>query len=313
MTRILTDADVERLPMQAAVDCMEDAFRRHAAGTLLAPSRLVRDVRVGKMVFTVGASTADDPVVGFRYYDLEHLYSQQLTAVFDARDGSIVGLVTGPLLGAVRTGAIGGVAIKHLARRDTQTLGILGTGYQARTQLAAAIAVREFETIRVFSRDAARRQEFAEEMSRRLDRGITTVDAPQAAVEDADVLVCATTSATPLVPADWLKPGVHINNVGPKFKQQHELGMDVVQRATRFVTDAPAQLEACGDDFLLHDTQWSGAVENLSAIVAHAADDDEPAATRQPSEISLFISMGLAGTEVLLAKKLLAVTSPDQT
>jgi ornithine cyclodeaminase len=304
MTRILTDADVEAAGMPVAVQCMEDAFRQHAAGTLVAPGRLVSDVEAGQMVFTVGASTSDDPVVGFRYYDLKHLYSQQLTAVFSASDGSLHGLVVGPLLGAVRTGAIGGVAIKYLAREDAETLGILGSGYQARTQLGAALAVRDFRTIRVHSRDAQRRRQFAVDMSREFDREIAAVDSAQEVVENADVLICATTSSTPVVEAAWLKAGVHINNVGPKFKSQHELATEIYQLASRLVTDAPAQLEAAGEDFILHGTPREDSVERLSSFVAQHTTAKQN--VNQPDDAaSVFISLGLAGTEVLLAKKLL--------
>ena len=224
-----------------------------------------------------------------------------------AADGSLLGLVIGPLLGAIRTGAIGGTAIKYLARRDAGTLGLIGAGYQAQTQLAAALAVREFHTIRVFSRTAQHRDQFAEQMSRRLDRDIQAVDSARQATEDADVLICSTTSSTPVVEASWLKPGVHVNCVGPKLKDRHELDFDVFQRASRLVTDSPAQMEAIGDAFLLHGTPLADSIESLSAIVAatsHEPIDRQHTPARMPEEITLFISLGLAGTEVLLAQRL---------
>ena len=142
--RVLTNSDLKAVGMDLAVKCMEDAFCQHAEGTLVAPGRISSNLDVGQLVFTVGATKGQQPVVGFRCYDLHQLHSpkrDELTAVFSAADGSLLGLVIGPLLGAIRTGAIGGTAIKYLARRDAGTLGLIGAGYQAQTQLAAALAV----------------------------------------------------------------------------------------------------------------------------------------------------------------------------
>ncbi|MCW8173500.1 hypothetical protein D8S78_22770 [Natrialba swarupiae] len=90
-----------------------------------------------------------------------------------------------------------GVAIKHLARPDSKTLGIIGTGRQARTQLEAAVAVTAFDEIRAFSRTEENRERFAREMGSELEIDIEAVDSAEAAVTGADVLVCATTSPRP--------------------------------------------------------------------------------------------------------------------
>ena len=302
--RILTDNDIAQVSMSAAVECMEAAFRQHAAGQLVAPGRLESDLGIGRLVFTTGASSASPGTIGFRCYDVSQLSSRQrseLTAVFDAHDGHLKGLVVGPLLGALRTGAIGGLAVKYMARADTNCLGLVGSGFQARTQLAAALAVRDFQTVKVFSRDAESRSLFAEEMSFRLNSRVQAVESAQAAVEDADVVLCTTTSPRPVIQADWLKPGVHINNVGPKFKDRHELGVDVLARASQVVTDAPAQVEEYGERLLLHGTPLAPRLETLSSLVV---GQGALADARQQPEVTLFVSLGLAGTEVVLAERL---------
>ena len=309
--RVLTDEEIKTVSMKLAVECMEDAFRQHAAGNLVAPGRLTSDVNIGQLVFTVGAVTTPHPVVGFRCYDFQHLASPrraELTVLLDAEDGHLRGIVTGPLLGALRTGAIGGVAIDYLARRDTKTLGLIGAGYQARTQLAAALAVRSFDTVRVFSRNPEKRHQFAVQMRSQFDCVIQEVETAQHAAEEADVLICATTSPEPVIEASWLKPGVHINTIGPKFKDSHELGPDVAELATRLVTDTSAQLEAYGETLLLHGRPEMDTVEDLSAIVAAESlpsQDGGTVSTRSATDTTLFISLGLAGTEVFLAKQLM--------
>ncbi len=301
--RILTDSDLaDVLQMSDAVACMEDAFRQKAASELVAPGRMTCQLQAGQLVFTAGATQGADPVVGFRVYDMKQLHSpdrDEITAVFSGKNGALRGLVIGTDLGAVRTGAIGGVAVKYLARSNAKVLGMIGTGFQARTQLQAASSVRDFETIKVYSRNSERRKQFADEMGQRLNRKIHTVDSSEQATRDADVLIASTTSSRPLVEADWLKPGVHIQNVGPKFKDRHEFSLDVAERAQRRVTDSPAQMEAYGEQFILQGTKLVDSVVDLAEIVTGTVPGRD-----SEEEITLFYSLGLAGTEVLLADSL---------
>ena len=306
--RLLTDEDMSRVDMSVAVDCMEDAFRQHAAGNLFAPGRIASDVDVGQLVFTTGALAGEEPLVGFRCYDLQQLHSakrSELTVVLDGADGSLHGLAIGPRLGAIRTGAIGGVAVKYLAPAETAGLGMIGCGFQAETQLAAALAVRSFKSIRVYSRDAERRSAFAVRMSEQVGQEVEAVDSAQAAVDQADVVLCTTTSSQPVLESEWLRPGAHVSNVGPKFTDSHELSPSLYDQATVIVTDAPAQAEAYGDRFVLHGSPQADRMRTLSEIVSSGKP-----LQRDGDDLSLFISLGLAGTEVLLAKRLLDDIAP---
>ena len=298
---LITDEDISRyLNMSQALICMEESFRLHASETLIAPARSAADlVQAGQLVFTVGGTTGDNSLVGFRVYDMKHFKSperDELVAVFCGRTGAIKALVTGTQLGPIRTGAIGGVAIKHLARSDSKVLGLIGTGPQGRTQLLAATAVRQFDRIRVFSRNPHRCEEFARQMSRELGRPVEAVASAREAVAGADVLICATVSPTPVIQADWVKPGVHINNVGPKFKNNQELDLSVAERATLLVTDTLAQVDQCGDQFVTAASPLHDRLQELGPIVAGSTPFN-----RGAEDITLFYSLGLAGTEVTLA------------
>jgi ornithine cyclodeaminase len=278
---------------------MEETFRMHAAGTLFAPARSDTDLaEAGKFVFTVGGSTGENSLVGFRAYDMKHFKSpgrDELVAVFCGNTGAIKALVAGTQLGPIRTGAIGGVAIKYLSRSNSKVLGLIGTGPQGRTQLLAAAAVRQFDQIRVFSRNPQRCGEFAKQMSKELDQPIQVAASTREVVEGADVLITATISPTAVIQADWLKPGVHINNIGPKFKNNHELDITVAERAALLVTDTLAQVDKCGDEFITADSPLHSRLQELGPIVAR------PPIDRVSEEISIFYSLGLAGTEVTLA------------
>lgn len=304
--RVLNDDDVTGFGVARAVECMRDALERHGRGDLIAPARLTCDLGGQRqLVLTAGAETGSEGARGFRFYELNSAgLSQQLTLVLEGREGRLVGIVTGALLGALRTGAIGGVAIDALAARSASRLGLIGAGYQARTQLAAAAAVRELTDVRVYSRTPARRESFAAAMSAELGLQVRTVESAEQAARDAEIVVCSTTSQEPVLRREWLKPGAHISNVGPKFKGAHELETVIYQDAALLVTDAPAQAAIYGADFVLADTPDMDRLQALSQWIRSGA-------ARGPDDLSVFVSLGLAGTEVLLAKALFAAAPLD--
>ena len=338
--RVLSDADVAKLPMATVVDCMERTLMRHAAGQLVAPARLstgplgvagpeapleaqhqlARDQRVnaegaGELVFTPGAIPG---AIGFRVYDLVQLSSParvELVAVLSTVDGSLTSLVAGPLLGAMRTGGIGGAALRHLARADASILTLVGAGYQARTQLMAACATRSWSEVRIWSRRRKQAEAFVAEMTELVtegslpEGGITVIagDTAEGAVRGADVVICTTTATSPVLETDWLAPGTHITNVGPKFSDGAELPLDLYANAVG-CTDAVLQCQSIGDRFVLSDagTGTAAAMQSLPEIVAGST----PGLGRQSDDdTTVFISMGLAGTEVALAAEPLDVAS----
>ena len=218
---VLTDDDVRRvMPMSAAIDRIESALREHAEGTMVAPPRFRVDVDKGALIFTAGAVTHYDKAVGFRVYDRfqeSDASHGQVVVVFDSDTGDFKGVIVGGHLGAMRTGAIGGVAIKHMARPDASRAAILGSGRQARTHLEAAAVVRHFASVKVYSPDATHREAFASEMRETLDLNVDPVLSAQEAVADADVVICVTKSTTPVFDPSWLTrcPRQHRRAPGP--------------------------------------------------------------------------------------------------
>jgi ornithine cyclodeaminase/alanine dehydrogenase-like protein (mu-crystallin family) len=251
----------------------------------------------GTLVFTVGASPTQG--MGFRVYTMFNnstVNSNQLVAVFDGGNGDFKGVIIGTAIGEMRTGAIGGVAIKHLARQNAKVLGMIGTGVQAVTQLQAATEVRKFERILVYSRNQESRNEFAKRMTRELAREVMAVESPREVVTQADVLICATVSHEPLFDPGWLKKGTHITTIGPRFNNKHELPIDGAVHSDLIATDSVAQIEDIGEKYFLHSHIPLTQYVSLSDIVSgkHLGRTNE----RQQT---LFCSIGLAGTEVAVA------------
>jgi ornithine cyclodeaminase len=255
-----------------------------------------------ELVFAIGGTAGAGSVGGVRAYvsrNTAHL-DDQLVAVWNLESGALKGVVLGAALGAVRMGAIGGAAIRALARADASVVAVVGIGRQAATHLAAAAAVRPLREARVFGRSAARSADFARLMEARLGLPVRAAASARAAVEGADIVLLATSSYRPVIEAAWLAPGTFVHTVGFKSSAAKEMGLDVAERADLVATDSPAQVAAFGRTFVLAGTRHQDRLVDLAEIVAGHA----PGRT-DPSMITVCYPLGLAGAEIVLAADLL--------
>jgi alanine dehydrogenase len=308
---VLEDADVQRLlEPTAAIAAVRESLIAHHTGALTAPPRLHAPLGDGDLIFTAGRLTGTG--YGFRVYRMtssasgDRLMGDQLTVVYDDATGKLNGVITGAFLGAARTGAIGAVAVGVLARPEAGTVGLIGSGRQAWTQLWAIHAVRPLRAVRVYSPNPAGRDAFASRATAELGVPAAGAETAAAAVDGADIVVLATTSRQPVIEAGWIAPGTHVTTLGPKMASAHECPPDLADRADVILTDSPAQLEASYEPLFL-----SGAAKerigDLGASVAGAGP------RRQASDqITLFLSVGLAGTEVGVAAGLLRADQADR-
>lgn len=304
MHLILNDTDIRHiLKAEGVVAVIERALIAQATGTLISPPRFGVHVQNGGLLFTAGAETAYSKCLGFRVYDTfvtrspEHT---QVVAVFDTETGVLRGLVLGDAIGAWRTAAINAVAIKYMAPMDARRLGILGCGFQARFHLQAALTVRSFSSVKVYSPTAGRRETFAEEMADQTGRIIETVPSAKEVIDHADVLICATKSSTPIFEAAWLRPGIHINTIGHKVTAAHEISPLVAKRSQVIATDSLAQVNSFSEGFFISDKRDRERMVELGDIVV-----GKQTGRSSPSDLTLFCSVGLAGTEVVLANEVL--------
>lgn len=304
--QILTDEDIHRLlDMKTVIEIVEESFLQQSQGNLSHPPRIRVEGGQGALVFTIGASPNQEQGLGFRVYSRINnstAKNKQLVAVFDSENGGFKGVVIGTAIGELRTGAIGGIAIKYLARSDAKVLGIIGTGLQAITQLQAAVEVREFEKIIIYSRNQENRDKFTKRMTAKLGRDILAASSAQELVAQADVLICATTSSKSVFDPAWIKPGTHITTIGPSFVQSHELHINTAIQSDLVCTDSLAQIEDIGEKYFLHNHIPLTQYIPLSDIVA----GKHPGRSNTQQQ-TLFCSIGLAGTEVAVASHAFAL------
>lgn len=298
VSRIFDDDDIRsRLDARDAVRWMAEAIDAHHRGDLFAPPRAHADLGAGRIVFTTGRLRGS--WFGYRSYDTFPAEpGSQVVVVQDEASGQVRAIAIGNELGPRRVGAIGAVAADALAPRNAGVAAIIGTGTQAQTQLWALPVVRQLSEVRVYSRDQARREAFAE-LARRLT-SVPCHPAPTArdAVTGAQIVILATSSPVPVIDTGWLEPGSYVSTLGPKQQGRAEFGPDLAAAAAVVVTDSPAQLDAYDPPNVLVGTPQRERLVSLGALRAGQAGRPEP------GEIRVFFSVGLAGTEAFLLDRL---------
>lgn len=303
MPLLLTEADVRSLlTMPLALEAVEESFRRLADGAALVQPRRRLNVPGKSYLHYMAAADSAAGYMGMKIYTTSRHGLRFLVPLFDANTGDSLALIEADYLGQVRTGAASGVATKFLARENAATVGIIGTGSQAKTQLEAIAAVRKINEIRAYGRDQARRENFASEMSSRLKSRVVPADSAERAARDAEIVVTATTSTRPVLEGKWLAPGAHINAIGANFPQKRELDDEAIRRCDLIAVDSREQskMEA-GDliDTLRGDDSGWGRVLELSEIIAGKAKGRTNA-----NEITLFKSSGVASEDVAVAGRI---------
>ena len=279
------------LTMEMAIAAVEEALRQHGLGTAINNPRTRVRLPTGQL-HMMGAALPTRGVIGYKAYTAVRGKTRFHVMLYSTDTGELLAMLQADRLGQMRTGAASGVATKHMARPEARSVGIFGTGWQARAQLEAVCLVRQIQSIKAFGRDATRRQTFCTEMSQQLGIQVEPVDTPEAVIRGMDVVITATNARGPLFDGNWLEPGAHVNAIGSNALIRREIDDTTVRRSALIVVDSKEQARLeCGDLLgalergLIH---WE-QVRELGDVVAGFIPG-----RRQASDITLFESHGLA-------------------
>lgn len=279
------DASATRqaLPMGDAIEAMVSAFSGESEAplrTLVGPS-LVMPGRLDDLMAVKVVSIVPGNPVG-------------LVVVF-ADNGDPLGIVDGPTLTAIRTGAVAGLATRLLAKESASVMAMLGAGAMGFDQVEAVRAVRPISEVRVWSRT----QETARKLADRVG-GRVIADADEA-VAGADVISCATPSRQPLFSETSVSPGAHVNAVGAFTPEMVELHAELVNRAYVVVDDVDAARAEAGD--LIQ------AERDPNTTLRELIADGHPAIGE---DVTVFKSVGVAAQDVAAAGVALSNAERDQ-
>lgn len=295
----LTESDVRGLlTMADALVAVEAAFRKLALDEAQNVPRQ-RCQTDAAMLHVLPAAAKTLNALGLKAYTTGRSGAKFYVHLYDPKHGGLTAMLEADHLGAVRTGAASGVATKLLAGPAASTVGLIGTGKQARTQLEAVCQVRTISHAVVYGRDEGRRKQFADEMTRTCGIDVIPAASAEEAVRGKAVVVTATNSRDPVLLGRWLAAGAHVNLVGSNFLSRAEADVDVFRRAKLVTIDSKDQgrLEA-GDftaalnDGVLH---WSDVKELAPVLVGRYPG------RQAADEVTVFKSLGLGVEDIAVA------------
>ncbi len=303
--RILSAADVNAaLPMPKAITAMRRAFSQLSAGQTETPLRARLDVEKGvtllmpaylkqsrEMGVKIVSVFAENSLLGLPVVNAAVL-------ALNPQTGQPLALLEGNSLTAIRTGAGGGLAADLLARQNAAAAALFGAGVQARAQLQALLAVRKITQVYLISRSRPSAEKLAAEIALWPDApAVTLAESPRQAVQNADIVITATTSATPVFDGADLKPGAHITGVGSYTPQMQEVDAETVLRAKVVVDSREACLAEAGDIIIPN--------APIHAELGQIVNGQKPG-RQSAEEITFFKSVGVAAQDAAAAATALA-------
>jgi alanine dehydrogenase len=303
--RFLTSGDVSGLATpREYVDAVRDGYRQRGEGALAEPRTKLKNADPPGMLTGYSSVLPDTGAMGGYMYaaGFGEADAWFMTPLFDAESGEPLALLDGASMNPFKTGAAGAVGVDALARPDATSVALIGTGAQARGQLRATVTVRDVDTVDVYSPTKDHRESFAAEMNERLDAAVAAVASSSAAVENADIVITATTASDPVFDGDLLAEGAHVTAMGQYDPEKRELDTTTIERST-YVPDLRERVTQDAGSFI-HALEAGAVTEDhvhaeLGDVVAGEAPGRE-----SPDEITVFDSGG-TGIETVAAAHML--------
>lgn len=280
---VLSRRDVEGLlSAPAMLDALEAGFRGYSTGQASVPPRTAARAPAGLLGAMPGwvaergfalKAVSVFPANGERGLPTH----QGVITLFNDRDGSLLSVMDGEHITAMRTGGGAAVSTRVLARPGAKTLTILGAGVQGHSHLATVPLTREFTAIRISSRDRDRAAALAS-----TDPRCVVIPSFEEAIRGADVVCCCTDASEPITRYEWFDPGTHVTSVGGTFGP--ELDAETIRRARVFV-------------------EWKGAAQNPPPAGAHELQGIDPATITEVGEVIAGLKPGRQSADEITVYK----------
>jgi ornithine cyclodeaminase/alanine dehydrogenase-like protein (mu-crystallin family) len=309
---ILSDKQIRSLySINDAIQDLEKALRIYREGRVLNPHRTVLDFpdkrasalympsaieHVGKSAVKVVTIFPDNPAQGRKT-------TQGVILLSNADNGEHLACLNATYLTRLRTGAVSGIATKYLAKETASSVAVIGCGAMAEEQLLAVLIVREINTILLYNRTKEKAVAFSDrvmELFPDYQGAITIMDHPDEAVSDADIVICATRSETPVFSGKALKPGTHINGVGSYLPHMQEIDEETLFKCSKIVADTMDGVKEEAGDFIIPATEGVWSFDQLHGELAELVTA-EITGRETEDEITFFKSVGIAYFDLAVA------------
>ncbi|MDA0999225.1 MAG: ornithine cyclodeaminase family protein [bacterium] len=301
----LNESEISSLiTMPEVMERVDYAFK--AQGNGQAPNQPRRRLFLPKgMLHVMYGALPEDGFIGLKTYTaFPGIGVRFVLLLWDANTAELLAFMEANVLGQLRTGAASGVGARYLAREDSSVAGLIGTGWQARSQLEALCAARPLKTVKIYSRSGEKRQKFVAAMKDKVSAELVPVSSSAEAVKGSDIVCTVTTSPDPVFDGKDLTPGTTVIAAGSNRPTNREIDDETIRRAARgrVVTDSVegAQIES-GDLILAvrgKVLSWGQVIE--IGLVANGTVPGRGSA----EEINLFLSQGVGIEDVAIAGEL---------
>lgn len=288
----------ELLDIDTAIAAVEEVLRDQADGSATNRPRY-RVAMPASQLHVMAAGDKRLGVTGLKAYTASRKGARFLVLLYDSVSGDLLAMIEADRLGQMRTGAASGVATKYMSRSNAGTVGIYGTGWQAESQLMAVCSVRKIKSIVAYSRNAHRREAFAQKMTALLGIEVTPGSSPEDAARGKSIVITATSAREPVLQGEWIEPGTHLNVVGSNFLSKAEVDIETIKRASIIAVDSIEQSRIEAGDLMPAIERgvisWESVTELGKIVAGHAsgrASDDD---------ITLFKSNGIALEDISTA------------
>ncbi len=285
-------------------DCIEVLRRAFALEIINIPRYRLKSHN--SLMHVMSASIPELGVMGLKSYGTSKSGGSFVVLLFAETTGELLAVVEADAMGQIRTGSASGLATDLLARRDARIGAIIGSGFQADTQLLAIDCVRDFDEIRVYSRSPESRLAFLERMQPQIRARLIDCDSAGQCIRDADVICTITSAKEPVLKGEWLRPGAHINAAGSNWASKRELDTDAVRRCDFICVDHLAQSKIESGDLVAvfgDSDEWNRVSELAEVVKGKAGRTSQ-------NQITLFKSNGIAAEDVAAAHHIYSRLKP---
>jgi len=295
----ISESDVVQLmDMRSAMTALESGLRSEAAGHALNMVKTHVEWSQGGTLHAIGAAFPEAGFVGTKTWAHTTGGATPLVILYDSNNGELKAVIESFALGQMRTASVSALATERLAPANVEELAIIGTGKQAIAQVAAILAVRPIRQVRAFSPDQGRRNEFVARVEREFEIPGVAASSVREAVQGAAIVTAVSRAKDPIITADMLEAGSHLNAVGAITPTRAEFASDVIARATQIIADSVPQAQRLSRELIeafgVDPAKWQ-RVQSLAKLIAGTG-------ARNPGDdLTFFKSLGMGISDLALA------------
>lgn len=294
----ISESDVVQvMDIRGAITALEHGLRTEAAGNALNMVKTHVEWSHGGTLHAIGAAFPEAGFVGTKTWAHTTGGATPLLILYDSNNGELKAVIESFALGQMRTASASALATERLAAPNATELAMVGTGKQAIPQLAAILAVRPIRQLRAFSPDEARRNKFVARVQTEFQIDARAASSVREAVKGAAIVTAVSRAKDPIITADMLEAGTHINAVGAITPNRAEFDSDVIARATQIVADSVPQAQRLSreliETFGVDHTKWQ-RVQSLAVLIAGKG------ARKAGDDLTFFKSLGMGISDLAL-------------